>query len=91
LTAESYPFVAQLEQIFEQDARIRIVNAIKPLQEAQRAGAKTYFRNDPHLAPAGQRVIAEELVDELRHANLDCIAERAVDAADAVSPERRPN
>lgn len=71
--------------------RSKVVNVLKPLQEAHRAGARMYFRNGPHLAPAGQQVVAKKLAEELRRANPNCLAERPGDAADAYSLEWRRN
>ncbi len=49
-----------------------MVNVIGELQEAEADGVDVYFRNDPHLTPAGQQIVAVRVANELRTANLNC-------------------
>lgn len=71
LTAPESPFVAALRKGLDAP----LVDPLPALQAAEAQGTRLYRNNDVHLTPAGQAVVAHELVDPA------CACLRSVPAA----------
>jgi hypothetical protein len=62
----TYPFLMKLEDCFRADRRVRIMDALPALREAEDSGVPVYFPNDPHLNLQGQQTLARLILPYLR-------------------------
>lgn len=65
LQTDEYPFVKRLRETAAGNAGVRVLNVLPTLRSTESAGERLFFPNDPHLNPAGRRVVAEIIMNEL--------------------------
>lgn len=61
-----YPLYEEMRNFFSNDERVEVLNPISGLRLAEKNGQSVYFNNDSHFNLAGQQVIGNYLLKELR-------------------------
>jgi hypothetical protein len=65
LRTDEYPFVRHLRETTAGHPGVRVLNILPILRSEESAGVSLFYPNDPHLNPAGRRVVAGIIVNEL--------------------------
>lgn len=60
--AVDYPFLGRVRTYFAGDARVRVVSPLSAFQQADSAGRRLYYENDPHLNKTGQELLGRWLL-----------------------------
>lgn len=64
LDVDEYPFVLGLRETAAGHPGVAVLNTLPALRGAESAGEGLFFPNDPHLNPAGRRLVARIIMSE---------------------------
>lgn len=64
LQTDEYPFIQRLRESAAGNPDVRVLNVLPTLRSRESAGELLFFPNDPHLNPAGRRVLAGIITNE---------------------------
>lgn len=62
---DAYPFVAQLAERLAGKG-IKVLNPLPLFKKSENHGLSVYYKNDPHLNPAGQALLGKFILENLR-------------------------